>query len=96
MKPTKNYPNVLSMVRDLGSKKEYQELKKIIDERQKYIVWELISPYDGYAQYHFNTWLAAVEKIKSLVPKRHMNLFHKWERGKIHEIFKLNHTMQNQ
>ena len=86
MKPTKTYNSVLEMTEDLGPKKLHKELKKLIDQRQKYIIWELISPYDGYAQYHLNTWLGVVEKVKSLVPKRHMNLFHKWEKGKIPKI----------
>lgn len=59
----------------------------------RYIVWELISPYDGYATTECATWEEACACVKAVMSTPHArrnqqakNQYNKWLEGKLGKI----------
>ena len=60
----------------------------------KYILWDLISPYDGYQETEFETWDEAEAAFKArldqysknLLPGKADLLFAKWKSGEMTKI----------
>lgn len=60
----------------------------------KYIVWELISPYDGYGTNEYATWEEARKRVMEVMTASHMRYTPKarkqykdWLAGKIGKIY---------
>lgn len=59
----------------------------------KYILWDLISPYDGYSETEFDEWDKVVDAVHSCLIRRFgkkgETFFNSWRSGKTPKIIHL-------